>query len=182
MPTDALTADLSLALVCRVHTEPDGDDHTIPYTLRFAVTAPRTVAAGEEFGVLLAPAPITFSPKLSSGIRDLTLCFRAPTGARVVRHALEGGEGAPYAEPLAGGGLAVRAPGPFGPGVPFTLPAVRWTLRADGGGAVETGLAGTGFADPAWSYHWARTSDARRGTVVGYPQPTGTLTRTLPVP
>ncbi|MFE0043888.1 hypothetical protein [Streptomyces albireticuli] len=181
MPTDALTADRAPALVCRVHTEPDGDDHTIPYVLRFAVTAPRTVTVGEEFTVLLAPAPLTFSPKLSSGVRDAVLRFHAPTAARDVRYALEGGDGAPYAEPLPGGGLALRSPGPFAPGVPFALPALRWTLRADGSGAVETGLAGSGFTDPAWSYRWFRSRDARHGTVVGYPDPVGTLSRTMPV-
>ncbi|ARZ66819.1 hypothetical protein M1P56_22845 [Streptomyces sp. HU2014] len=181
MPADALTAERAPALVCRVRTEPDGDDHTIPYVLRFTVTAPRTVAVGEEFTVLLAPAPLTFNPRISSGIRDTTLRFHAPTAARDVRFALEGGDGTPYAEPLPGGGLAVRSPGPFAAGVPFTLPALRWTLRADGSGAVETGLAGSGLTDPAWSYRWSRTRDARHGTVTGYPDPAGTLSRTVPV-
>ncbi|MCC3767126.1 hypothetical protein [Streptomyces sp. UNOC14_S4] len=178
-----MPSGLALSLTCRVHTEPDGDDHTIPYTLRFTAVAPRSVAGDEEFGVVLAPEPITFSPRLSSGIGDITLRFAAPTGARVVGYALTGGDGSAAGtrvEPTADG-VVLRAPGPFGPGTPFTLPALRWTLRADGSGAVvRTGLAGSSFDDPAWSYRWARRSDGRRGTVTGYPDRSPVLTLTRP--
>ncbi|MFE2867053.1 hypothetical protein [Embleya sp. NPDC059259] len=183
------TVERALALTCRVHTEPHGDDHTIAYTLRFNVTAPRTARVGEEFEIVLVPAPITFSAKLSSGIDDIALCFRIPTHARVVRHTLTGGEAlgeaSPYTEPLPGGRLVLRAPGPFRPEVPFTLPALSWRVCADGSGPVETGLAGTDFADPAWSYRWARAADAVSGDVTGFPDPvvdpSGTLGRTVPM-
>ncbi|MFI1797430.1 hypothetical protein ACH427_08755 [Streptomyces sp. NPDC020379] len=171
----------ALSLVCRVHTEPDGDDHTIPYTLRFTATAPRSVARGREFDIVLAPDPITFSPRLSSGISHIALRFAAPAGARVLEYALTGGDasGADARLDPTAAGVVLRAPGPFGPGTPFTLPALRWTLRADGGGAaVRTGLAGSSFDDPAWSYRWARHSDGRRGTVVGHPDRSPLLTVT----
>ncbi|MEV6670402.1 hypothetical protein [Streptomyces sp. NPDC051162] len=172
---------LTLSLTCRVHTEPDGDDHTIPYTLHFTATAPRSVPSDEEFDVVLAMEPITFSPRLSSGISDIALRFATPAGARVLGYALTGG-GVSAADARVGpaaGGVLLRAPGPFGPGAPFALPGLRWTLRAGGrGAAVRTELAGSSFDDPAWSYRWARHSDGRRGTVVGYPDRSPLLTVT----
>ncbi|MFJ9903601.1 hypothetical protein ACIRVK_11970 [Streptomyces sp. NPDC101152] len=173
------TTRCPLALVCRVHTEPDGDDHTIPYTLGFTVTAPGTVAVGEEFEIVLAPDPLTFNPRISSAVHDIALSFRVPGHARDVSHTLAGGEAA-YTEPRGGSRLVLRVPGPLVPGTPFTLPTLRWTLCADGTGPVESGLAGGDFSDPAWSYRWSRERDAREGTVVGHVHPHRALSRTLP--
>ncbi|MEU5420051.1 hypothetical protein ACH4UT_04845 [Streptomyces sp. NPDC020799] len=175
-----METSFAVSLICRVHTEPDGDDHTIPYTLRFTATAPRPAPTDEEFCVVLAPEPITFSPRLSSGISDIALRFATPAGARVRGYALTGGDASTVGARVAptATGVLLRVPGPFGPGTPFTLPGLRWTLRADRDAVVRMGLAGSSFDDPAWSYRWARHSDGRRGTVVGHPDRSPLLTFT----
>ncbi|MFI7410011.1 hypothetical protein ACIBU0_15225 [Streptomyces sp. NPDC049627] len=181
MAAPTTPATVTVALTCQVYTEPAGDTHDIPYRLGFAVTAPDTVRPGEWFTVAVQPEPLTFSPRFSSRVRDLRLCFVPPRGAGAGGAVMSGGSGLggtePYTAP-ADGALVLHAPGPFVSGTPFILPCLTWTVTAGPGGVVEVALGGPDGTGPVWGYHWEQPSKDMSGVVTGRPDGTALLART----
>lgn len=151
------------------------------------VSAPSSVAAGDEFEVVIDPAVNTVPSEVNGyeveQIQGMDLRLPIPDNSTHVSTQLAGGSNLGSAEPtvdVSDGIATLHVEGPIAGGAEFELPTVTATLQAGDSGVIETQLHGTGYSDPGLTF------DADVSTVLGtvnvptscYPDPNPVLTTT----
>ncbi|SDP94674.1 dehydratase [Actinopolyspora xinjiangensis] len=151
------------------------------------VTAPASVAPGEQFQIVIDPAVNTVPTEVNGfgveQIGDLDLKLPIPENSTHVSTTQSGGSnlGSPAPTIDVSDGIAtLHVSGPISGGAEFELPTVTATLQAGDSGAIETHLYGDSYDNPGLTFN------AQVSSILGsidvptscYPSPNPVLTTT----
>ncbi|SFD81295.1 dehydratase [Actinopolyspora alba] len=151
------------------------------------VTAPASVAPGEQFDIVIDPAVNTVPSEVNGfgveQIDGLELKLPVPENTTHVSTSQTGGSnlGTPAPTIDVSNGIAtLHVSGPISGGAQFELPTVTATLQAGSSGPIETHLYGTAYDDPGLTFN------AQVSSILGsidvptscYPSPNPVLTTT----
>ncbi|PRW61825.1 cyclase [Actinopolyspora mortivallis] len=151
------------------------------------VAAPASVAAGEQFEIVIDPAVNTIPAEVNGygveQVENMDLKLPVPDNTTHVSSELSGGSNLGSPEPtieVSDGVATLHVEGPIAGGAEFELPTVTATLQAGDSGVIETQLYGTSYSDPGLTF------DADVSTLFGtvdvptscYPDPNPVLTTT----